>query len=208
MKVLQLNFSDINGGAARAAYRIHQALRTSGLTMLVSVAESGDWTVAAPGSWLGGVMARIRPHPSKYAIEEIKRYPNIQYVAELSNYDCLISTDVIEHVPDPLITFSQMIKSINMHGFLIIANNFSPVIKCHLPQTFHLKYTFNQFAKIMGLSVIGRLSGSHALIFKKVASNKKIGPKIRFYEYVSKKLYPINKFSRAILRPVKRFFAR
>jgi glycosyltransferase involved in cell wall biosynthesis len=64
MKVFQLNFSDINGGAARAAYRIHHAVRAAGLdsTMLVSLAESGDWTVAGPGSRLGRVMARIRPH--------------------------------------------------------------------------------------------------------------------------------------------------
>lgn len=64
MKVFQLNFSDINGGAARAAYRIHHAVRAGGLdsTMLVSLAESGDWTVEGPGSPLGRAMARIRPH--------------------------------------------------------------------------------------------------------------------------------------------------
>lgn len=30
--------------------------------MLVSIAESGDWTVAGPGSRLGRAMARVRPH--------------------------------------------------------------------------------------------------------------------------------------------------
>ena len=54
MKVLQLNHSDINGGAARAAYRIHHALRGAGLdsTMWVNVAAARDWTVEGPsGKW-------------------------------------------------------------------------------------------------------------------------------------------------------------
>ena len=47
MKVLHLNHSDINGGAARAAHRIHHSLRGYGIDsqMLVAVGESGDWTV-------------------------------------------------------------------------------------------------------------------------------------------------------------------
>lgn len=63
MKIFQVNYSDINGGAARAAYRIHHALRRSGVdsTMLVNVAASGDWTVQGPQTKLGKVGARIRP---------------------------------------------------------------------------------------------------------------------------------------------------
>lgn len=50
MKITLVNQSDINGGAARAAYRIHQALRAYGLdsNMLVDRATSGDATVLAP----------------------------------------------------------------------------------------------------------------------------------------------------------------
>lgn len=64
MKVLQLNYSGLNGGAARAAYRIHQALRGSGIDsqMLVNVAELGDWTVQGPTSKWAKTMVRIRPH--------------------------------------------------------------------------------------------------------------------------------------------------
>jgi glycosyltransferase involved in cell wall biosynthesis len=63
MKVFQLNFSDINGGAARAAYRIHHAVRAAGVdsTMLVNVAQSGDWTVAGPRNRRDSLMARVRP---------------------------------------------------------------------------------------------------------------------------------------------------
>ena len=63
MKVLQLNYSDINGGAARAAYRIHHAIRDSGIDsqMLVNVAASGDWTVQGPTSKWAKAIGRIRP---------------------------------------------------------------------------------------------------------------------------------------------------
>ena len=63
MKVLKLNYSDINGGAARAAYRIHHAIRDSGIDskMLVNVAASGDWTVQGPTSKWAKTLGRIRP---------------------------------------------------------------------------------------------------------------------------------------------------
>lgn len=49
-----LNHADINGGAARAAYRIHHALRQQGIdsVMHVNQAIAGDWTVQRPpGKW-------------------------------------------------------------------------------------------------------------------------------------------------------------
>lgn len=63
MKVFQLSHSDINGGAARASYRIHHALRHSGIDsqMLVNVAASGDWTVQGPTSKWAMAIGRIRP---------------------------------------------------------------------------------------------------------------------------------------------------
>ncbi len=62
MKVLQLNYSDIHGGAARAAYRIHHALRAHGVdsTMWVDVAEAGDWTVREAARTNEKVLAKVR----------------------------------------------------------------------------------------------------------------------------------------------------
>jgi glycosyltransferase involved in cell wall biosynthesis len=50
MKVLILNESDIDGGAARAAYRLHQGLQQTAVQsqMLVRAKFSGDRTVVAP----------------------------------------------------------------------------------------------------------------------------------------------------------------
>ena len=63
MKVLQLNYSDINGGAARAAYRIHHALRADGVDsrMWVNKASAGDWTVQGPSSKFEILFASVRP---------------------------------------------------------------------------------------------------------------------------------------------------
>ena len=107
------------------------------------------------------------PHPNEVFIQKTRNFHNIKIVKSLHICDCLVCTDVLEHVDNPLSLFSEMVNSVSKNGYLIIANNFTPIIKCHLPHTFHLRYTFNLFAKVMGLTKIGPLKGSHATIFKK-----------------------------------------
>jgi glycosyltransferase involved in cell wall biosynthesis len=67
MKILHLNYFDINGGAARAAYRIHHALRTSGVdsTMFVNIAAAGDWTVESPVRGWHKIASLVRPQVGK-----------------------------------------------------------------------------------------------------------------------------------------------
>lgn len=62
MKILTVNHSDINGGAARAAYRIHHALLGHGLEsrMLVNNAAAGDWTVEVPQSKVAKALSKVR----------------------------------------------------------------------------------------------------------------------------------------------------
>ena len=145
------------------------------------------------------------PHPSDYSKQKTSDYPQIQFISNIKKkYDVLVSTDVLEHVPYPLKTFEKMILSVKHNGYLIIANNFFPVIKCHLPQTFHLRYNFNLFAKLMGLMIVGPLEGSHATIFRK-NSNKPVNwYVVRLLEKVSKGLFPMIEFSKPILRPIYR----
>ena len=146
------------------------------------------------------------PHPSDYSKQKISDYPQIQFISNIKEkYDVLVSTDVLEHIPDPLKTFEKMILSVKGDGYLIIANNFFPVMKCHLPQTFHLRYTFNVFTKLMGLVIVGPLEGSHATIFRK-NSNKPVNWRIvRFLEKVSKSLFPLIEFSKPVLKPIYKF---
>ncbi len=153
-----------------------------------------------------GVQVDIyEPHPSKFGLKRIEEFKNIRMVGWLSGeYDCLVSTDVLEHVPDPLIDFSTMIKSVKIGGYLVVANCFFPVIKCHLPQTFHLRYTFNMFAKMMGLEVVGLLNGSHATIYKKAKEVEPNWKTIRLCEKLSKGIFPIIEVLKPILIPMKR----
>ena len=60
MKVFSLSYSDISGGAARAAYRIHHALRRHGVDSIMQVAHAsaGDWTVQRPVSQFSRVTAK------------------------------------------------------------------------------------------------------------------------------------------------------
>ena len=149
------------------------------------------------------------PHPSTFGLKRASEFKNINIIKELElNYDCLMSTDVLEHVPDPLNDFSNMIKSVNIGGYLVIANAFYPMIKCHLPQNFHFRYTFNLFAKIMGLKVIGKLEGSHATIFKKIEERDINWREIRLYEKLSRFLFPIIEFFKPVLKPLKRLIVK
>jgi len=63
MKIFIVNALDIQGGAARAAYRIHHALRGQGVDsrMLVSNAAAGDWTVEGPQSKIAKAWSKVRP---------------------------------------------------------------------------------------------------------------------------------------------------
>jgi glycosyltransferase involved in cell wall biosynthesis len=62
VNVLHLSSSDIKGGAARAAYRLHQGLKLSGMNsrMLVQEKSTGDYTVVGPKGELKQGIARSK----------------------------------------------------------------------------------------------------------------------------------------------------
>jgi len=85
MKILHISHSDSNGGAARAAYRIHRALLDSNhdSQMWVNEARLGDWTVVgpvnnvtkarnllrrAPAELVRGLLKTINPAPHSPAL--------------------------------------------------------------------------------------------------------------------------------------------
>lgn len=146
------------------------------------------------------------PHPSRVAIQLSVGLSNLNFVSTLKKYDCLVSTDVLEHVQDPLATLFQMSCSVKTGGCLIIANNFYPVVKCHLPQTFHLKYTFKFFAKKFGLRNYGSLHGSHAKIFKKEKEGIKNLSRIRTFENISQKFFPLLEAIHPYIGRIRRVF--
>lgn len=75
MNILHINTHDIQGGAARAAYRLHRALLTEGVNsqMLVSHKLGDDDSVIAPTSTMGKASVLVR-----HVLDglPVKRYPN------------------------------------------------------------------------------------------------------------------------------------
>ncbi len=71
ISVLHLSTSDIEGGAARAAYRLHQGLKYTGVLsqMLVRAKQSADSSVASERSWL----TKIGPQLNSFLL---RHYPD------------------------------------------------------------------------------------------------------------------------------------
>lgn len=112
----------------------------------------------------------VEPYPSKLGRSRVGGNVGIQFVNEFDGqYGCVIAQDVLEHVEHPLELTKQMVQATKLGGYLIFANCFYPVIKCHLPSTFYLRHTFTWVVSGMGLKFEGQVDGaSHALVFKKV----------------------------------------
>lgn len=78
MKIVHFNKSDLHGGAARAAYRIHHALRKIDInsTMQVDNAVSEDWTVQTSESLIYDLIKKIHRLISK-TIKRLLRTKNL-----------------------------------------------------------------------------------------------------------------------------------
>ena len=78
MKVLHLSYSDINGGAARATYRIHHALRKEGIDsrMWVNKKFSDDWTVEGSTSKVIRILNELRPRLINYTLVKMLKTEN------------------------------------------------------------------------------------------------------------------------------------
>ena len=63
MKILMVNYSDIQGGAARAAYRLHRALLDENIDsqMLVQSKSSDDLTVIGPKTKIEKIVGKLSP---------------------------------------------------------------------------------------------------------------------------------------------------
>jgi len=148
----------------------------------------------------------LEPYLKDFATTSFASSPSIHWVDSLNiKYDCLVCTDVLEHVQDPLSTFAEMISCVRLKGYLIVANNFNPVIKCHLPGNFHLRYTFRIFARLMGLKYIGWCHGSHARVYRKAsdALNRK---RLKPVEKISILLFPYLNTVHSVYKQIKKAF--
>lgn len=131
------------------------------------------------------------PFPSAAALARAAGHANLRFVAAPgTGYDAAVCLDVLEHVPDPLPALAALAGALREGGGLAIANSFYPVIRCHLPGTFHLRYSFPLFARLLGLRRLGRLPAAPADRYRKVRADPPPWPVLRALEAASRAAYP------------------
>lgn len=94
----------------------------------------------------------VEPHPSNLALNLASEFKNLLYVENMSEqYDLIIALDVMEHVIDPLYLAHETALFLKQDGTYLFGNCFLPVVKCHLPENYHLYFGWSQVMKAMGL---------------------------------------------------------
>lgn len=136
MKILILSAKDIGGGAARAAYRLHQGLLRAGINsqMLVQNKLGGDNTVIAPKSKVQRGIAAIKP-----ALDQLP-------LALYRDRDATINIYSSQWLPNKIIDKIEQINPdiINLHW---VCGGFMPIealgkLKQPLVWTFHDMWAF------------------------------------------------------------------
>lgn len=151
----------------------------------------------------------IEPFPSNYAIHRLSghRQVTIQQRLRENHYDVIVAQDVLEHIEDPIALAFQLSEALKTEGLVIFANCFYPVIKCHLPSTFHLRHTFSLIMRAYGLSYMGSVTGAeHALVFRKSSALNQ--PAARRLEKISRLLHPLINIARSSLSKLKTLLSR
>jgi glycosyltransferase involved in cell wall biosynthesis len=102
MKPLLISMSDIDGGAARATYRLHRGLKNIGVDsqMLVQNKQSNDFTVIAPESKVSKGIGKLKPTldslPLQLYPQRDRSTYSVQYLPDkLSAKVAQINPDVI-----------------------------------------------------------------------------------------------------------------
>ena len=149
------------------------------------------------------------PYPSRLTVEAFSGDAQVEFVDSPGRrkFDALIAQDVLEHIEDPIGLAHEIAQACNDDGFLIFANCFHPVTKCHLPSTFHLRHTFPFVMRAMGLRYIGPVEGAvHAQIFQRSGGLSIVGA--RRAERVSKIFGPALNRVRKLAGRAKRTLLR
>jgi len=151
---------------------ISQFTRDKGFMLIADYAGGfGELAIKMAKKSRNSIIKIIEPYPSDFGLYRLKDKGNIEISATLGidEYDVIIAQDVLEHVEDPVGLAIALSGSVQDNGLIIFANCFYPVIKCHLPKTFHLRHTFRFVMAAYGLEYQGRLAGAeHVLVFKKM----------------------------------------
>ncbi len=144
----------------------------------------------------------IEPYPHALAIDLANHTTNVRYRSDFKGkYDVIVATDVFEHVNDPLLLVQNTACHLEIGGKYLIANNFYPVIKCHLPSVFHFRWSWDAVMKSMNL-LPGKLV-SYGRVY--TSGGTVCADDARKLELTSKKMF---KFIETFPRPMRKYIAR
>ena len=78
MRIIHLSYADINGGAPRATYRIHQSLLKQGIhsRLWVNEKKSDDWTIEDFNSKINKVLNKLRLRVINYCLVKMLKTEN------------------------------------------------------------------------------------------------------------------------------------
>lgn len=120
------------------------------------------------------------PKAEEIDLVDITDFRNIiqQYLDDFKNirvleqpdplYDAVISTEVLEHLIDPVEAIIQINNLLRIGGAFATSYSFAPVIKCHLPQNFHLRKSMFWIIRSLGFGFYGfERRGSNVYSFVK-----------------------------------------
>lgn len=104
----------------------------------------------------------VEPFPTQVARVRLADSPRVKFVPELAlrSYDVMVAQDVLEHVEQPVALAIELVTSVRPGGRVIFVNNFTPIVACHIPGTFHLKHTFTYVMRALGLTYWGTVPGA------------------------------------------------
>ncbi|MCB0197701.1 MAG: class I SAM-dependent methyltransferase [Anaerolineae bacterium] len=123
-------------------------------------------------------------------------YHNIRVLAASEGpYDAIISTEVLEHLTNPVETIIKINRLLRTGGAFSGSWSFMPVIKSHLPQNFHLHRTMPWIIRCLGFGFYGfERRGSMVFGFVKHSNVSPIMiKKARLLEKVARLPIPIEK---------------
>lgn len=110
------------------------------------------------------------PYSSRVFNPKVLEFNNIKYVSEINrSYDLILVQDVLEHLVNPIEELNKIASHIRLGGYLIAANCFYPLIKCHLESTFYLRHIFTVVMALKGFILVKKLkNASHVYIYKRI----------------------------------------
>jgi len=129
-------------------------------------------------------------------MQHLSDFPNIRVLEKPEPlYDAVISTEVLEHLIDPIEAVVEINRLLRIGGAFAVSWSIVPVIKCHLPQNFHLQELMLWIIRSLGFSFYGfERRGSTVYSFIK---NSEVTPKMmktaRLIELFSKLPIPFHR---------------